>query len=207
MSEKIYALLLRLFPSHFRKAYGEEALQLFRDRARNEKGFFPRLRLWFDLLADLAISVPREYFYAEPELIVVSAQRLGGTPLFYIVGDKSLHPGALFLGGTLALAAMVTFSSLLSHGGNRRALNASARQFQRAATPPARQAAGDTNSPGGGRDETFAPTSGQSAITANPSSPAQLKPDKSQSSALLRQNPSESPQPPTRQPRDTRSST
>jgi hypothetical protein len=214
MSEKIYALLLRLFPSHFRKAYGEEALQLFRDRARNEKGFFPRLRLWFDLLADLAISVPREYCYAEPELIVVSAQRLGGTPLFYIVGDKSPHPGALFLGGTLALAAMVTFSSLLSHGGNRRALNASARQFQRAATPPAsasthpaRQAAGDTNSPGGGRDETFAPTSGQSAITANPSGPAQLKPDKSQSSALLRQNPSESPQPPTRQPRDTRSST
>jgi hypothetical protein len=59
MSEKIYALLVRLYPSHFREAYGEAALQLFRDRARDEKGFFSRVRLWFDLLTDLAISVPR----------------------------------------------------------------------------------------------------------------------------------------------------
>jgi hypothetical protein len=103
MSERIYALLLRLFPSHFRKAYGEEALQLFRDRTRDEKGFFPRLQLWFDLFADLAISVPREYFYAEPELIAVSGQRLGGTPWFYIVGEQSPRPGALFLGAMLSL--------------------------------------------------------------------------------------------------------
>jgi hypothetical protein len=54
MSEKIYACLLRLFPSYFREAYGDEALQLFRDRAHEEKGFFPRVRLWLDLLADLA---------------------------------------------------------------------------------------------------------------------------------------------------------
>ena len=63
MSEKIYALLVRLYPSHFREAYGEAALQLFRDRARDEKGFFSRVRLWFDLLTDLAISVPREYHH------------------------------------------------------------------------------------------------------------------------------------------------
>jgi hypothetical protein len=214
MSEKIYAFLLRLFPSHFRKAYGEEALQLFRDRTRDEKGFFPSLRLWFDLLADLAISVPREYFYAEPELIAVSAQRLGGTPLFYIVGNESPRPGALFLGGMLALAALVTFSSLLSHGGNRRSLHASARQLQRAATPPASassravpQAARDTASPSGGKDKTISSTSRQSAMTANPSSPAQLKADKSQSSALARQDSSESPHPPTATPRDSRSST
>jgi hypothetical protein len=56
-------VLLRLYPSHFRDAYGEAALQLFRDRARDEKGFFPTVRLWLDLLADLAISLPREYRY------------------------------------------------------------------------------------------------------------------------------------------------
>jgi hypothetical protein len=200
MSEKIYALLLRLFPSHFRKAFGDEALLLFRDRTRDEKGFFPSLRLWFDLLADLAISVPREYFYAEPKLITVSAQRSGATPLFYIVGDKSPRPGALFLGGMLSLAALVTFSSLLSHGGNHRALVTSARQPQSAAAPPssastrpAAQSARDRNSPSGGEDETIASTSGQSAMAANQSSPAQLKPDKSQSSALGRHDPSESP--------------
>jgi hypothetical protein len=63
MSEKIYALLVRLYPSHFREAYGEAALQLFRDRARDEKGFFSRVRRWFDLLTDLAISVPREFHH------------------------------------------------------------------------------------------------------------------------------------------------
>ena len=31
MSEKIFAFLLRLYPAHFRRAYGDEALQLFRD--------------------------------------------------------------------------------------------------------------------------------------------------------------------------------
>jgi hypothetical protein len=46
MSEKIYARFLHLYPSRFREAYGEEALQLFRDRARHERGLFRRLRLW-----------------------------------------------------------------------------------------------------------------------------------------------------------------
>jgi len=180
MSERIYALLLRLFPSHFRKAYGEEALQLFRDRTRDEKGFFPRLQLWFDLFADLAISVPREYFYAEPELIAVSGQRLGGTPWFYIVGEQSPRPGALFLGAMLSLAALVTFSTLLGHGGTHRALRASARQLRRATAPPssastrpAPLAARDRNSPRGGQDETIASTSGHSATSATPFSAAQ----------------------------------
>jgi hypothetical protein len=41
MSEKLYALLLRLYPSRFRRAYGDEAQQLVRDRLRDESGFFP----------------------------------------------------------------------------------------------------------------------------------------------------------------------
>ncbi len=61
MSEKLYALFLRLYPAHFREEYGDEALQLFRDRAREERGFLPLLRLWFDLLFDLTVSLPREY--------------------------------------------------------------------------------------------------------------------------------------------------
>ena len=36
MSEKIYAWLLRLYPSRFREEYGEAALELFRDRAHDE---------------------------------------------------------------------------------------------------------------------------------------------------------------------------
>jgi hypothetical protein len=47
MSENIYAWLLRLYPARFREAYGSEALQLFRDRARDKKGFFPCLIYFF----------------------------------------------------------------------------------------------------------------------------------------------------------------
>jgi hypothetical protein len=189
MSEKIYALLLRLFPSHFRKAYGEEALQLFRDRTRDERGLLPGFQLWFDLLADLTISVPREYFYAEPELFAASSQGLDGTPSFYVLGDQSPRPGALFLGGMMSLVALLTFSSLLSRGGNSWAPNASLRQFQRAAASPSSgrpvpQAAGDANSPGAGDDETIASTSGQPAATAAPSSPSQDNAGNPQSTAL-----------------------
>jgi hypothetical protein len=159
MSEKIYALLLRFFPSHFRKEYGEESLRLFRDRARDEKGFTSCLRLWFDLLADLAISVPREYFYAEPELVAASGQRLAATPSFYFMGDESPRPGALFLGAVMSLAALVTFSTLLSQGGGHRPRSAPVRQLPSSTERPALQVAGDKNSLAAGESETLASTS------------------------------------------------
>ncbi len=129
MSEKIYAFLLRLFPAHFREAYREEALQLFRDRYRDEKGLFRRLRLWLDLAADLVISLPREYFHPQPELAGAAAhEHLRGTPSFYVSGDELPRPGALILGGVLSLGALVAVSILLGQGGSRGPLRASARQ-------------------------------------------------------------------------------
>jgi len=106
MSEKIYACLLRLFPSHFREAYGDEALQLFRDRARDEKGFFQQVGLWLDLLADLAISVPRQYRYVRPALTGAAVhQRLGSAPAFFVLVDESPGPEALIFGCVLSMMA------------------------------------------------------------------------------------------------------
>jgi len=62
MSEKIYAWLLRLYPGRFRDDYGTSAMQLFGDRFRAERGVFRRFRFWLDVLADLAISIPREHW-------------------------------------------------------------------------------------------------------------------------------------------------
>jgi len=119
MSEKIYALLLRLYPSHFRVSYGEAALQLFRDRARDEKGFFPTVRLWLDLLADLAISVPREYRHVPQALLAASAsQRLGGAPSFFVLEDESPRPGAFFFGDALTLLAVAGFSIGINQAGS-----------------------------------------------------------------------------------------
>ena len=84
MSERLYALLLRLFPKRFRDAYAEEALHLFRDRARDERGAKRHLRLWFDLLLDLAVSVPRIQF-RERRRVAVAAQQLEGVPGFHVL--------------------------------------------------------------------------------------------------------------------------
>ena len=67
MSEKIFSWLLRLYPAHFREAYHEEALQLFRDRLRDERSLLARLRLWCDLFTDFLVSVPHEYLACRTE--------------------------------------------------------------------------------------------------------------------------------------------
>jgi hypothetical protein len=119
MSEKLYACLLRLYPSRFREAYGEEALHVFRDRARDENGVFASLRLWLDLLADLAVSLPREYAHI-PSAPVSSSipHHSDGVPSFHLLENESPRPGALLFGGIMSLTALSIFSLLLRHAGN-----------------------------------------------------------------------------------------
>jgi hypothetical protein len=62
MSEKLYTWLLKLYPLRFRQEYGPSAIQLFRDRLKAERGIFQQYRFWFDVISDLAISVPREHW-------------------------------------------------------------------------------------------------------------------------------------------------
>jgi len=116
MSEKLYAWLLRLYPAHFREAYGDEALQLFRDRARDEKGFFLRLRLWLDLLFDLTISLPSEYLHVHsPRAVTSGPRRLFGVPVLYVLQDAPPRPGALLSGGVLSAIVLTTCWVSLSY--------------------------------------------------------------------------------------------
>jgi hypothetical protein len=118
MSEKIYSWLLRLYPSEFREKYGGEALQLFRDRARDETGFWPSVRLWFDVLLDLAVSLPQEYFYLRPEFAgATPLHSANGVPSFYFLQSQPLRPAALLFGGLMSSMAILTFSILLGHPG------------------------------------------------------------------------------------------
>src|SRR3979490_2054479 len=78
MSEVIFRLLLHLYPSRFRQEYGDEALQLFRDRTHDETGVWPSVRLWLDLLTDLVISLPRTYCFTRPEVAAAQGKDLFG---------------------------------------------------------------------------------------------------------------------------------
>jgi|GEM_PF-991973 len=201
MSEKIYARLLKLFPSGFRRSYGEDALQLFRDRAREEIGLFPRVRLWLDLLADLAISVPREYFYAQPELVSASPRGLSvGVPSFYVLAEGSPRPGALLLGTILSLSALLTFSMLLSYGGSHRATTTYSRRLPQrsvstrrsSSVSAARQSAGDANTRGASEPDTVALAPEERAALPTASAGGAANSSSSPSSAAA---PQSSPQP------------
>jgi hypothetical protein len=137
MSEKIYAWILRLYPAHFREIHGQEALQLFRDRVRHEKGFLPGVRLWFDLFKDLLISLPREYGYERTLASVPTYQSSGGVPSFFMLVDELPRVSALFSGGALTMAALATIWTLLGHAGN----------FARAEAPGIGQSSDSSSSP------------------------------------------------------------
>ena len=110
MSEKIYAMLLRFYPSHFRQIYGEAALQLFRDRIRDEEGFFPRMRLWADLLADFAISVPRLHLAGQHALVPATVTpHSSGMPIFFVLDGESPTAWQILSGGVLSLALLCVF--------------------------------------------------------------------------------------------------
>jgi Peptidase family S41 len=115
MSEKIFRLLLRLYPSRFRQEYRDEALQLFRDRARDETGMWRSVRLWCDLLTDLVISIPREYGHTRLEVAGPSAKAcLNGTPTFFVFETTSPGRRPLLVGGLLSLITLVSFASLMN---------------------------------------------------------------------------------------------
>jgi hypothetical protein len=105
MSEGLYALLLRLFPKRFRDVYAEEALHLFRDRARDERGAIRHLRLWFDLLLDLAVSVPRLRF-RERRRVAAAVQRLEGVPGFHVLEGRPPHPAVVMLAVVVSSAVV-----------------------------------------------------------------------------------------------------
>lgn len=115
MSEKLYALLLRLYPARFRRNWEEDAMQLFRDRLQDERGTFRLLRLWLDVLADLAVSAPREH--RRP---AVAAPAPAEARLFQVLEMEPPRPATFFFGGALALAGVAAFVILLSYAGERK---------------------------------------------------------------------------------------
>jgi hypothetical protein len=121
MSEKLYEFLLKLYPEHFRRTYGDEALRLVRDRARSEKGFLSGLRLWLDLLWDLAKSLPHEYSN-RPTTPIVATQLLNGEGSFQLLAERSLNPTVLCLGGTLSAALFWVCVFVVAHSGRFPAL-------------------------------------------------------------------------------------
>ncbi|HTW49921.1 MAG TPA: hypothetical protein VMD92_18330 [Acidobacteriaceae bacterium] len=181
MSEKLYALLLRLYPARFRRQYGEEARRVFRERLRDERGAWSQLRLWLELLQDLGSSLPREYRRRSSPLAAVSAPAQTGMPQFRSLETELPKPGS-FLGGTLmAFVAVAGLGFLLNHAGKVRvwavqyaAPQARASARQSSATLPAGQGPGGAGSPSASAGQTSAQPA--SAGQTSPPPPPQMGP-------------------------------
>ena len=93
MFERFCALFLRLYPAEFRRTYGRDALQLMRDRARDERGVFLRGRLLADLVLDLFATSLRGWHTATPSLA-----RIDSAPRFDIIDVHGPRPEALAAG-------------------------------------------------------------------------------------------------------------
>lgn len=119
MSEKIYAWILSLYPRSFRTIYGDAAMQLVRDRLRDERGFFLKLRLWFDLLYDLVVTIPREYRHGQPALAAATIPLHASEMLsFRTLEGKPPGPAALLFGCLLSLAVVGAFAIAIGHAGD-----------------------------------------------------------------------------------------
>jgi hypothetical protein len=107
MFERVCTLLLRLYPSEFRDAYGDDAAQLIRDRTGHERGVVKRARLLIDLVADLLAISLRGWHGARP---MVGARN--GTPHFDIIEVPGPRPEALAVGLLISTLMFASFTLL-----------------------------------------------------------------------------------------------
>ncbi len=118
MSEKIYALLFRLFPARFRATWHDDAMELFRERSAHERGLLARLRFWFDLVGDLVFSLPRVYLSDTSALAPVPQPGGAGVPAFRPLETPPVRSSAYFFATIVSALAIVIVSILLKHGGH-----------------------------------------------------------------------------------------
>jgi hypothetical protein len=122
IGEKLYAVLLKIHSKSFREAYGDEAMQLYRDRAAHETGFIPRLRLWLDLLADLVVSVPRGYAVARASEFAGNpvSRTPDGIPSFLILTSAPPKRSALLLGAIVSASVLAAIPASIQRLGSYR---------------------------------------------------------------------------------------
>ena len=65
-SEDIYRILLKVYPTRYRRKYEQAMTQCFRDQLRAADTRGKRARLWFRTMADFALNAPARHFDPPP---------------------------------------------------------------------------------------------------------------------------------------------
>ncbi|HEY0875173.1 MAG TPA: ABC transporter permease [Vicinamibacterales bacterium] len=105
---RLYRLLLRSYPTSFRREYGEEMVRLFAER-RRAASFAERIGLWLEALEDAATTAPRVHLDILKQDLRYTLRAVGRTPGFAIAVIVVM---ALGIGATTAVFS-VTDRALL----------------------------------------------------------------------------------------------
>ena len=111
MSEWLFTRLLRLYPKAFQRDYGAEALQLMRDRSRDERGVLRKLRLCLDLIADLLAVSLANLSPAKP--ILMSANASADRTLSLLIPESSSRRPQRLVAGMASILMFAAFSGML----------------------------------------------------------------------------------------------
>lgn len=99
---RAYARLVRLYPSTFRDAYGEDMVALLAAQLRDE----PRGRVWARAATDLALTLPTRHLEAHMNLTARSVPPLA-------VAVAVLAATTAVVGGPIGIAAIVGLVALV----------------------------------------------------------------------------------------------
>lgn len=164
MSEKLYSWLLYLYPPAFREAHGEDSLQLFRDRLRDETGCLSRARLWFDIGFDLFITA--WHLRIQPP---AAATNSSGGIMFLLPPDEPLHPAVMFFAFAAALTLYSFIGVLVQHTTTADSFGAPGRSQSAEANSRTAHTSDNASGRGTGKDENSAAPSDKSASSGTAS--------------------------------------
>jgi putative ABC transport system permease protein len=108
-AEKLYELLLRLYPADFRDSYEREMRAAFRRRCRDEPRVLGRLSFWLSVTADTLVTAAQEHWDMLIHDIHYSLRTLRNSPAFAAAVFLTL---ALGIGATTAIYSL-TYTVLL----------------------------------------------------------------------------------------------
>ena len=97
---RLFRALLYCYPAEFRQEYGTEMEQLFADRLKSE----PLLRVWFEAVADVVFSAPKEHWHILVSDVRYGTRVLSAAPSFTAI---ALLVIALGIGTTTAIFSVV----------------------------------------------------------------------------------------------------
>ncbi|MGC2398933.1 MAG: S41 family peptidase [Acidobacteriaceae bacterium] len=180
-SERMFGWLLRLYPSSFREKFRDEAVQLFRDRLRDEAGFFRKARLYGDLLLDAFHGLPQAWRTARAATITPSLVANGdGTPSFGMLEEQPLRPSSILMGSTISCVVLMAFGALLGHPGQLLNISGNGK------LSPVESVMERLNNPSSAGSENEAATTVAAAGTSPAQSSAQTAPETTSHDSLAR---------------------